>query len=119
MRRFLSFSLICLAGFARCLQAQQTNANQLLDAIQQSAGEKKVRLVLLSPIRHEKMPAPLPDPAKHNEQLAEYSKALQELARQRNAWYVPMLTLLDNRRLSTEPVPMTDNGIHLTDYGYR
>src|SRR3954447_23766811 len=31
MRRFLSFSLICLAGFARCLQAQQTNAFELLE----------------------------------------------------------------------------------------
>jgi putative heme-binding domain-containing protein len=92
---------------------------QLLDAVQQIAGEKKVRFVLLSPIQHEKLPAPLPDPTQHNQQLAEYAKAIEDLAKERNTWYVPMFTLLDNKKIGAESVPLTDNGIHLTDYGYR
>ncbi|MGI8965318.1 MAG: hypothetical protein ACR2H1_04425, partial [Limisphaerales bacterium] len=47
--------------------------NRLIDAIQQQAGKEKVRFVLLSPIRHENLGAPLPNPAKHNDQLALYT----------------------------------------------
>src|SRR6266700_3223886 len=36
--------------------------NKLMDTVQQIAGEVKVRFVLLSPIRHERLPGPLPDP---------------------------------------------------------
>ncbi|HUR45662.1 MAG TPA: PVC-type heme-binding CxxCH protein, partial [Candidatus Saccharimonadales bacterium] len=97
----------------------RSEMNQLLDAIQQNAGQAKVKFVLLSPIRHEKVPAPLPDPAKHNEQLEQYSKVIQELAGERKAWYVPMITLLDNTKFGAGSAPLTDNGIHLNDYGYR
>ena len=42
---------------------------------------KETRFILLSPIRHEKLPPPLPDPARHNECLARYTKAIQGLRR--------------------------------------
>ena len=60
--------------------------NRLLDAIEKiSPG---CRFVLLSPIKHEKLPAPLPDPANHNEQLNLYTKAIGEMAAARKASFV-------------------------------
>src|SRR5207237_127082 len=53
---------------------------KLLDAVEEISGKGQVRFVLLSPIPHEKLPAPLPDPAAHNAQLALYSQAIQSVA---------------------------------------
>ncbi len=92
---------------------------KLMETIQQVSGEPKVRFVLLSPIPHEKLPAPLPDPAKHNEQLSLYTKAIQELARRRGAEFVSLFDLLATNNRSRSLPPMTDDGIHLTAYGYR
>jgi putative membrane-bound dehydrogenase-like protein len=92
---------------------------KLMDAIQQNAGKTTIRWVLLSPIAHEKLPSPLPDPAKHNAQLAAYSKAIKELAAQRATHFVNLFEALDQAKFNA-PVPqLTDDGIHLTDYGYR
>jgi hypothetical protein len=40
----------------------KSDYGKLIDLIQGISGDKNVRFVLLSPIRHEKLPAPLPDP---------------------------------------------------------
>ncbi len=92
--------------------------NQLIDTIQPLAGDTKVRFILLSPIFHEALPPPLPDPAKHNEQLALYAKAIRDIAARRDAQFVPLFDLLRTRRGRPGP-PLTDDGIHLTGYGYR
>ena len=52
--------------------------NKLIDGI--LALNKETRFILLSPIRHEKLPPPLPDPARHNPAragLAGDTKAIQ------------------------------------------
>jgi putative heme-binding domain-containing protein len=92
---------------------------RLMQAIEKSGGTNKVRFVIISPIRHEKLPPPLPDPTKHNEQLAAYTKALEEMANEKKAWFVNLFNLLDTSKYRGPVEPMTDNGIHLTDYGYR
>ena len=87
--------------------------DRLLDTIEKlSPG---CRLVLMSPIQHEKLSAPMPDPAKHNEQLAVYSKAIQEIAQQRTAGFVNVFADLAHA-IGTKG-PLTDNGIHLTGLG--
>src|SRR4051812_7069149 len=48
--------------------------NKLLDAAEEISGKEALRLVLFSPVPHEKMPPPLPDPAPHNAQLELYSR---------------------------------------------
>jgi len=93
--------------------------NQLLDAIEKIGGTNKVRFILLSPIPHEKLPPPLPDPAKHNEQLALYAKAIQIIADQRGAEFIALLKLLERGPPSPINPPLTDDGVHLTAYGYR
>ena len=104
--------------------------NRLLDAIEKiSPG---CRFVLLSPIKHEKLPAPLPDPANHNEQLNLYTKAIGEMAAARKASFVSEFRGLGGSRVipavPTDPPgvfrarkteAVTENGIHLTDAAYK
>jgi putative heme-binding domain-containing protein len=92
---------------------------RLVDALQQNAGATKLRLVLLSPIPHEKLAGALPDPARHNAQLAAYTQALKELAGKRDAHFINLFTGLDSRKAPQPAAAITDNGIHLTSYGYR
>ncbi|MCE9612328.1 MAG: hypothetical protein K8R23_19185 [Chthoniobacter sp.] len=107
---------------------------QLMDTIVEKAkgerrkpkdGEPAVRFVLLSPIRHEDLRASrpgLPDPAEHNKLLAEYSKAIQELAKERGARFVDLSSFLEigardfMAALTEDPKRQwaTENGIHLT-----
>jgi len=85
-----------------------------------SSAPPGVRFVLLSPIRHEDLRASrlgLPDPAAHNKLLAEYSKAIGELAKERGARFV-QLDLFDKQEFLPSSWKMTDNGIHLSQFGY-
>lgn len=109
--------------------------NKLIDGI--LALNQETRFILLSPIRHEKLPAPLPDPARHNEMLAGYARAIQGIAEKRGYHFVDLLNYgeyLDLDRDATAPPkdtaimglccpPLqsqwhTDNGIHLNRKGY-
>jgi putative heme-binding domain-containing protein len=92
--------------------------NRIIDTVKQLMGEQQVRWLILSPIAHEKLPPPLPDPQRHNEQLALYTQALKEIAAQRNAHFVSLYEKL-TQTIFRSGAPLTDNGIHLTDYGYR
>src|SRR6266436_1920273 len=68
---------------------------KLMDAVQEVSGEGKVRFVLMSPLAHEKLPSPLPDPARHNEQLALYANAVKDLAQKKQAQFVSLFTMLN------------------------
>ncbi len=75
-----------------------------------------VRFVLLSPIRHEDLRATrpgLPDPAAHNALLVQYSKAIEELAKERGGRFVSLFdaqfTVASSAGTSREQ--LTDNGI--------
>jgi putative membrane-bound dehydrogenase-like protein len=93
---------------------------RLMDAIQKNAGGTKVRFVLISPVKHQKLPPPLPDPAPHNAQLALYARAIKELAARRDTHYVNLFEYLDwADSLEKAGVFLTDDGIHLNAHGYR
>jgi hypothetical protein len=87
--------------------------NKLLDAL----APTKARLVLISPIRHEDLGRPLPDPGEHNKQLKMYSDAIRAIAEKRGAWFVNLFDRLGEMgRRSGKPI--TENGIHLNSLGY-
>src|SRR5439155_22964200 len=88
----------------------------LLDTITELAGATKVRFVVLSPIPHLPCPVPLPAPAAHNRQLAQYTQALREIAGQRGAVFISLFDALKEREAR---VPLSENGIHLTAAGYQ
>lgn len=93
--------------------------SELMDAIDKTTPEQKVRYILLSPIRHEdlrKTRPGMPDPAPHNALLEQYSKALEELAKERSATYCPADPKTGIQTLA--PWNATHNGITLTEQGY-
>ena len=96
------------------LEKFTTDYNKLIDGI--LALNKETRFILLSPIRHEKLPPPLPDPARHNEMLASYTKAIQGVAEKRGYEFVDLFDLMLGGSAQS---PHTDNGIHLNQMGYR
>ncbi len=78
-------------------------------------------VVLVSPIAHEKTGnANLPDGRESNERLRLYSEAIERIAKIAKVGFVDVFT---PSRAAMEAVkkmaPLTGNGIHLTDDGYR
>jgi lysophospholipase L1-like esterase len=87
--------------------------DRLLDAVA-ALGPRAVFLV--SPLRHENLGPPLPDPTEHNRHLRLYADALRGAAEARRLGFIDLFERLDPEgRLG----PLTDNGIHLTARGYR
>jgi len=76
------------------------------------------RLVLLSPAPQEDMGRPLPDPTKHNEDIAAYSAAIKDIAMQRKLPFVDLFHPLAEFAKGNPGVHFTDNGIALNDRGY-
>ncbi len=76
----------------------------------------KARIVLLTPLRHEDLGRPLPDPTEHNQNLRLYNEVLRQAARERGLPLVDFFDLLGAR--SPASPALTDNGIHLTAFGY-
>jgi hypothetical protein len=86
---------------------------KLLNVIRRISPE--ARVVLLPPIPHENLGAPWPNPEVHNAQLALYGRAVAEVAANNGAQFIPLFDQLRNHR----GAPLTSNGIHLTNEGYR
>lgn len=76
------------------------------------------RIVLLSPVYHEDLGRPLPDPAEHNRNLEEYTAALKKLAQKRSVPCVDLFQPLRAAKLRDPTLRLTTNGILLTDVGY-
>ena len=77
----------------------------------------KARLVFLAPNRQEALGPPLPDPARHNADLALYRDAMRAEAARRGAAFVDLFNLLPDGARATPRGPLTTNGIHFTPYG--
>ncbi len=98
------------AGLPKFLQ----DLDKLLKAIEPT----KARLVFLSPTRQEDLGPPLPDPARHNADLAIYRDALKAEAERRGAVFVDLFDLLPKGDKAATWRHLTNNGIHFTPYGY-
>lgn len=85
--------------------------NALLDAL----APAKARIALLSPQYHEDLGRPLPDPAGHNRNLQMYYAIIQGVAERRGHGVLDLYSSLAD---AAKAGPLTDNGIHLTAYGY-
>lgn len=100
------------AGLSRFVEGY----NAFLDAIAPTGA----RLILLSPLPHEALSPPLPDPTAHNRDLRLYSQAISAIARERGATFVDLFGEFESLRKQRGPdaPPDTDNGIHPTALGY-
>jgi glucose/arabinose dehydrogenase/azurin len=78
-------------------------------------GKSAPQLVLVSPVAHEKLGGYWPDPAAHNASLSIYAEAMKRIAAERKLRYLDLYT----PTLNAKEAPLTANGIHLTEKGYR
>jgi lysophospholipase L1-like esterase len=86
---------------------------QGLNALLDTLAATKARIVILSPPRLEDLGRPLPDPADPNKNIRLYTDTMNKIAQKRGHHFVDLYQLLGDEK----PL-LTDNGIHLTDYGY-
>ncbi|MDP2339150.1 MAG: GDSL-type esterase/lipase family protein, partial [Bacteroidota bacterium] len=74
------------------------------------------KIILISPIAHEKLGGNLPDPANHNANLKLYTAGMADVAKQLD---MPFIDLYEpTRDLESTADSLTINGIHLNDKGY-
>ncbi len=82
-------------------------------------GKAPPRLVLLSPIAHEDLKNPhLPDGKKNNENIKLYAGAMADVAAKYPVAYVDLFTP-SQRLYQASSQPLSINGVHLSDLGYR
>jgi azurin/glucose/arabinose dehydrogenase len=82
-------------------------------------GNSPARLVLLSPIAQEKLADPnIADPAANNANIKLYASAMAEVAKQHNVQFIDLYAASE-QLYKNEKAPLTFNGIHLTESGYK
>lgn len=79
----------------------------LLDALEKTGA----RLVIATPRKHGNVGKPFPDPAKYNADLRKYCDVMKEVAKEREHSFV------DWYDVGAGP-SLTENGLHLTPFGY-
>ena len=92
---------------------------ELTRLIKAAAPGGQVRFVFLGPVKHEDLRASrpgLPDPAAHNASLARFEQVIAELAAELGA---PFIRAEWQQSAGIDLPHGTDNGIHLTERGYR
>lgn len=103
-----------LAAFSQELDAYLTK-----QAAAKYNGKSAPRVVLLSPIAHEDLKsANFPDGSANNANLAQYTKAMGEVAARRNVAFVDLFSA-SQKLYAASKTPLTLNGIHLTEDGDR
>ncbi len=86
---------------------------------QNYSGRGAARLVLFSPITQEQLPDPnFSDPAANNANLRLYTTAMAEVAKAKGVPFVDLYAA-STAAYAKSPQPLTINGVHLTDAGYR
>lgn len=89
-----------------------------LDKLLNLLEETKATIVILSPLKQEDLGKPLPSPERFNRDRELYSEVLKNAAQSRAYPFLDLYTLLGDGKQSPFKKSFTDNGIHLTSYGY-
>lgn len=84
-----------------------------LETLLDTFAPTKARIVLLSPLKQENLGHPLPDPTQNNKNLRLYSDAIRDVAEKRGHRFVDLYNLVDKEKYN-----LTEDGIHLTAWGY-
>jgi glucose/arabinose dehydrogenase len=110
---FLSYAMTASFAGEAGIPRFKADMNKLMDAIDEVSG-RKVKFVLLGPVTHERNFGTPSQVGAHNGVLNAYLDALTQLAKGREAHSVSLFLLESPRGL-----PITSDGIHLNDLGYR
>jgi lysophospholipase L1-like esterase len=87
-----------------------------LETLLDTFAPTKARIVLLSPLKQENLGPPLPDPKEQNKNLRLYANAIRDVAKKHSHVFVDLYKPLGE--WAENGSPLTDNGIHLTAWGY-
>ncbi|MDQ3291534.1 MAG: GDSL-type esterase/lipase family protein, partial [Bacteroidota bacterium] len=102
------------------LQSFGQQLRNYLNHLQQQKynGRSTSKVILVSPIAHEKLGGFLPDPAAHNKNLKQYTQVMQEVAENLK---IPFIDLYEPtaKLMAKDSDSLTSNGIHLNDWGYQ
>lgn len=98
------------------LPAFITGYRKLLDLVRTQS--PNARVVIVSPPPFENLGSPLPNLTEANTKLESVRDALKELAGVQNATFVDAFDLMGSGKQTPKP-PLTDNGIHYTEAGYK
>ncbi|HSJ01230.1 MAG TPA: SGNH/GDSL hydrolase family protein [Verrucomicrobium sp.] len=94
-----------------------TGYRELLDLAR--AKSPNVRVVIIAPPPLENLGAPLPDLTSANQKLEAVRNALKEFASKQAATFVDSFELMGGTSKQRPAQPLTDNGLHYGDVGYR
>ena len=100
------------------LEKIKADIRKLMDTIREISKPETVRFAIVTPLMHEPLGAPLPNPDAHNAQLRLYAQALRDVAKERNAALVDIFEGMEAYHRRPNPRPFTDNGIHPTPFGF-
>lgn len=78
-----------------------------------------VRVIIVTPPPFENLGAPLPDLTEANEKLTKVRDALKEFAAKQGATFVDSFELMGGAVKETPKQPLTDNGLHYGEEGYK
>ena len=119
--------VFCFFGYNEALKGEsglpqfETDLAGTIDQMrsQKYNGETAPRLVFFSPIAHEDHNSPhLPDGKANNANLKMYSQAMKKVCDQKKVAFVDLFSV--SQQLYDESAePLTINGIHLSDAGYK
>ncbi|QDT93483.1 SGNH/GDSL hydrolase family protein [Gimesia algae] len=104
------------AGLADYTEAWEQFLQHLTS--QKFNGKSAPRVVIISPIAHENMGSPLPDPFEHNQSLAKYTQAMLAIAERHQIPFVDLYARSKHMMQENVSQKLTRNGIHLNEYGY-
>lgn len=103
------------------LAAFESDLRQMIAALSAKAfnGKAPPRLVLVSPIAHERIGGKTPDPAPHNRQLREYVGVMAKTAESAKIRFVDLFAPTQElmKALEATELRLTINGIHLSALG--
>ncbi len=77
-----------------------------------------VRLILVSPIAYENLGELTPKVASRNRDLKRYTQAMKKVADGEDVSFVDLFEPTNALMTDREALPLTTNGIHLSEYGY-
>lgn len=105
------------AGVPQFEKDLQKFIQNLLD--HQYNGRSSPTLVLVSPIAHENLGVPFPSVGEHNKNLELYTQVMQKTAASQNLYFIDLFKPSLAGMGAKSKKPLTINGIHLNDAGYR
>ena len=83
-----------------------------------NADKGSPEIILVSPIYHEKLSGELPDPKEHNKFLEMYTQEMSKLAKSMDLAFIDLFGPT-KKQMEISSEPMTSDGIHLTESGYK